>query len=106
MARIQIVAPKFNNSTWETTYHIDYITHETPHTPPQQQDLDLLLLGSSPRDGTERCKASAIFNSAIKASHDIPSPAKRFSERMTRSLETTHSELSTLRKQVEQQRSC
>jgi len=78
-------------------------TDETPHTPPQQQDLDLSLLESSPPDGTELRKASAIFNSAIKASHDLPSPAKRFSERMTRLFETTHSELSTLRKQVEQQ---
>ena len=78
-------------------------TDELPHTPPQQQDLDLSLLDSSPPDGTELRKASAIFNSAIKASHDLPSPAKRFSERMTRLFETTHSELSTLQKQVEQQ---
>ena len=67
------------------------------------QDVDLLLLDSSDPDGTDLCEASAISNSAIKASHDFLSPAKRFSERMTRLFGTTHSELSTLQKQVEQQ---
>ena len=56
------------------------ITHETPHTPPRQQDLDLSLLDSSPPGGTELREASAISNSATKASHDIPFLAKRFSE--------------------------
>jgi len=58
-------------------------TDKTPHTPPQQQDLDLLLLESSPPDGTELREVSAIFNSATKALHDLPSPVKCFSQYVT-----------------------
>ena len=73
-----------------------------PHTPPELRDLDTSLLDSSPPDGTELREASAVFNSAVKASQDLPSPAKRFSERMTRSFETTHAENIALRRQLEE----
>lgn len=74
-----------------------------PHTPPQQTDLDLSLLESSPPDGTELRQANVLLNTAIKACRDLPSPAKRFTERMTRAFEITNSENVTLRKQVEEQ---
>jgi len=73
-----------------------------PHTPPESRDLDTYLLNSSPPDGTELREASAVVNSAVKASQDLPSPAKRFSERMTRSFETTHAEKIALQRQLEE----
>jgi len=74
-----------------------------PHTPAQQIDLDLSLLDSSPPDGTELRQASALLNTAIQACRDLSSPAKRFTERMTRALEVANSENITLRKQVKEQ---
>ena len=78
-------------------------TVSPPRTPPQQTDLDLSLLQSSPPDGTELRQANALLNTAIKACHDLPSPAKRFTERMTRAFEIANSENVTLRKQVKEQ---
>ena len=78
-------------------------TASPPHTPPQQTDLDLSLLESSPPDGTELRQANALLNTAIKACRDLPSPAKRFTERMTRAFEVANSENVTLRKQVKEQ---
>jgi hypothetical protein len=78
-------------------------TMSPPRTPPQQTDLDLSLLQSSPLDGTELRQANALLNIAIKACHDLPSPAKRFTERMTRAFEIANSENVTLRKQVKEQ---
>jgi len=79
------------------------IADSPPHTPLEQPDLDLSLLHSSPPDGTELREANAVLNSAIKAVQELPSPVKRYTERMTRAFKTTHSELVTLRKQVEEQ---
>jgi hypothetical protein len=73
-----------------------------PHTPPQQIDLDLSLLQSSPPDGTELQQANTLLNATIKASHDIPSPAKRYIARMSRAFELTHSDNITLRKQLKE----
>lgn len=78
-------------------------TASPPHTLPQQTDLDLSLLESSPPDGTELRQANALLNTAIKACRDLPSPAKRFTERMTRAFEAANSENVTLRKQVKEQ---
>jgi len=74
-----------------------------PHTPPQQADLDLSLLSSSPPNGTELREANALFNSTIRALQDAPSPTKRYAERMTRAFELTNSENMILRKQVKEQ---
>ena len=76
---------------------------QIPHTPPQQLDLDLSLLDSSPPDGTELREANALLNLTIKAVEGLPSPVKRYTERMTCAFETTHSENVTLRKQVKEQ---
>ena len=74
-----------------------------PHTPPQQTDLDLSLLDSSPPDGTQLREANALLNSAIKAVEGLPSPVKRYTERMTRFTELANSENVALRKQVKEQ---
>jgi hypothetical protein len=73
-----------------------------PHTPPQQIDLDLSLLQSSPPDGTELRQANTLLNATIQASYDVPSPAKRYIARMSRAFESTHSENITLRKQLKE----
>jgi hypothetical protein len=70
------------------------------HTPPQQVDLDFSLLDSSPPDGTELRQANTLLDSAVQASCDLPSPAKRYTKRMSRAFESTHSENVTLRKQL------
>jgi len=75
-----------------------------PQTPDQSSSLDLSLLHSSPPDGTELRQANALFNSQIRDVDGVPSPAKRYAERMTRALETTQSELVTIRKELAEQR--
>jgi len=75
-----------------------------PHTPGQSSSLDLSLLHSSPPEGTELRKANIVFNAQIREAHDIPSPAKRYAERMTRALETTQSALVTIQKELTEQR--
>lgn len=64
-------------------------TPSPPHTPPDATSLDLALLNSSPPDGTEVRKATALFNSELQKPGPLTSPAKRFGERMTRILEMT-----------------
>lgn len=71
-----------------------------PQTPSQSSILDLSLLHSSPPEGTELREANAEFRSQISGSGSIPSPAKRYAERMTRALEMTQSENVTLRKRI------
>jgi hypothetical protein len=81
-------------------------THQRlpPQTPGQSSSLDLSLLHSSPPDGIELRQANALFNSQIRDVDGVPSPAKRYAERMTRALETTQSELVTIRKELAEQR--
>ena len=76
---------------------------QIPHTPPRQLNLDLLLLDSSPPDGTELREANAILKLTINAVEGLSSPVKGYTERMTRAFETTHSENVTLQKQVKDQ---
>jgi DDE superfamily endonuclease/Tc5 transposase DNA-binding domain len=75
-----------------------------PQTPGQSSSLDLSLLHSSPPEGTELREANALFNSQIRDVDGVPSPAKRYAERMTRALETTQSELVTIRNELAEQR--
>ena len=75
-----------------------------PDTPGQSSSLDLSLLHSSPPEGTELRDANAVFNLQIRDVAGVPWPAKRYAERMTRALETTQSELVTIRKELAQQR--
>jgi hypothetical protein len=73
-------------------------------TTSQSSSLDLSLLHSSPPEGTELRQANALFNAQIRDVNGVPSPAKRYAERMTRALETTQSELVTIRKELAEQR--
>jgi hypothetical protein len=75
-----------------------------PQTPGQSSSLDLSLLHSSPPEGTELREANALFRSQICGIHDVPSPAKRYAERMTRALETIQSEFVTIRKELAEHR--
>ncbi len=74
-----------------------------PCTPACSSSLDLSFLHSSPPEGTELREANVLFNSQICGVNSVPSPAKRYAERMTRALETTQSENVTLRKRIAEQ---
>ena len=74
-----------------------------PQTPGQTSALDLLLITSSPPEGTKLCEANQVFNSQICDVDGVPSPAKRYLQRMTRALEGIQSELVTLWKRVAKQ---
>jgi len=74
-----------------------------PQTPGQSSSLDLSLLHSSPPEGTELREANTVFNAQIRSVENVPSPAKRYAERMTRALETTQSENVILRKRIVEQ---
>ena len=70
---------------------------------PQEQDLhplDLSLLQSSPPDGTELREANALLHSELDKEQPLLSPAKRYTKRMTRALETAQSEVAILRKRL------
>ena len=76
---------------------------ELPRTPPQQQqDLDFTLLGSSPPIGTELRVANNVFNSAVQTS-DLSTPVKRYARRLASLTESTSTQLTTLKRTVEQQ---
>jgi hypothetical protein len=74
-----------------------------PHIPPKQLDLDTSLLDSSPPDGTELRQATSLLIATMQGCAELPSPAKRFTERLTRQFEAANSENVTLRKQVKEQ---
>ena len=71
--------------------------------PPEQANLDLSLLDSSPPDGTELRSANALLNSTLRSVENLPSPARRYTERMTQAYEMTHSELIAARQQIARQ---
>ena len=79
-------------------------TPSPPHTPLDATSLDLTLLNSSPPDGTEVRKATALFNSELRKPGPLTSPAKRFGERITRILEMTQSENAVLRRELAEAR--
>lgn len=71
-----------------------------PSTPDELPSLDTSLLNSSPPEGTELRHANILFNAQVQEARDLSSPAKRYAERMTRALETTQSELVTVRNEL------
>jgi hypothetical protein len=75
-------------------------TPSPPDTPPDATSLDLALLNSSPPDGTEVRKATALFNSELREPGPLTSPAKRFGERMTRILEMTQNKNAVLHREL------
>lgn len=78
-------------------------TDSPPHTPPEQADLDLSLLGSSLPDGTELRKADTMLDSTLGSMKEVSSSVQRYIERMTRCAESKHGDNVTFRKQVEEQ---
>lgn len=69
-------------------------------TPSQTSALDLSLLQSSPPDGTELWHANVLLLSELHKTDGLPSPVRRYAERVTRALETTQSENVTLHKEL------
>ena len=76
---------------------------QVPAPQPQEQaihPLDLSLLQSSPPDGAELREANALLCSKLDKEQPLLSPAKRYTKRMTRALETAQSENALLRKRL------
>lgn len=73
-----------------------------PCTPLNESPLDLLFLNSSPPDGTELHQANIALNSALRTAENLPSPARKYTERMTNAYERTSSELVLARKQLKE----
>lgn len=71
-----------------------------PRTPGQTSSLDLSLLNSSPPDGTELRQANALLNSELSKVAGLASPIRRYTQRLTRAVESTQSELVTIRQQL------
>lgn len=71
-----------------------------PSTPRQTNSVHLSLLHTSPPDGFELRQANALFNMQLLDAKSVPSPAKRYAQRMTHALETAQSELVTLRTEM------
>ncbi|KAK1046204.1 hypothetical protein LTR74_018002 [Friedmanniomyces endolithicus] len=97
-------------SGWETTGTVLSKIQVTPtpqalppSTPRQTNGLDLSLLHTSPPDGTELRIACAVLQAELQKASSLPSPVKRDSERMTRALEKTQSELVTLQREIAKQ---
>lgn len=81
------------NRPWKAARRYHSLGLTTAHTPPQHLDLGISLPNSSPPDGTQLRQACA----------ELPSPAKRFTERMTRVFEAASSENLTLTNKVKEQ---
>ena len=67
-----------------------------PRAPGRTSILDLSLLTTSPAEGTELRQANQVFNSQICNVAGVPSPAKKYSQRMTRGLEGLQSQFTIL----------
>lgn len=72
------------------------------HTPPGRVELDFSLLKSSPPDGTELRESNVLLNSVLAGAPGLASPAKRYVDRVTRMAETQNTELTILRKQLQE----
>jgi hypothetical protein len=74
-----------------------------PSTPRELPSRDTSLLNSSPPDGTELRHANSLFKAQVQEAKGLSSPAKHYAKRMTRTLETTQSELVTVRNELAEQ---
>ena len=57
---------------------------------------------SSPPDGTELRESNVLLNSVLAQAPGLASPAKRYVDRVTRMAETQNTELTILRKQLQE----
>ena len=71
-----------------------------PRTPGESSSLDLSLLHSSPPEGTELRQANTLLNSELRKVDGLASPIKRYTQRLTKVVESTQSELVTMRQQL------
>ena len=74
-----------------------------PHTPPEQEGLDLSLLKSSPPEPIELLQSNQQFTEALRRYTDVISPVKRYGERMTRMCKTQNATLAIMAKQLAEQ---
>jgi hypothetical protein len=86
----------------EVLERLPEVPQAAPQTSPSalSNPLDLSLLNSSPPDGTELRQANALLRQELDKRVVLATPAKRYTERMTRAFETTQSENIILRKQL------
>jgi hypothetical protein len=73
-----------------------------PRPSPNQADLDFSLLQSSPPDGTELRESNVLLEEVIANVPELPTPAKRYIRRITRMAETQNTELTIIRKNLEE----
>jgi len=75
-----------------------------PRTPPDHLNLDFSLLASSPPDGTELRKSNVLLNEVLADVPNVPTPVKRYVDRVTRMAETQNTELTIKDKIIADQR--
>lgn len=76
----------------------------TPQQPTPASNLDLLVLRSSPPDGTELRAANSAFNLALSSYEPPATPTRRYATRVTKLLERQNAELVVLRKEINEHR--
>lgn len=76
------------------------VTQNRPQTLANPTPFDLSLLDSSLPDGTELRQANTVLLTELSSNITIKSLVKRYLSRLTQAYEMTHSELTTIRKQV------
>ncbi|KFY94645.1 hypothetical protein V500_03121, partial [Pseudogymnoascus sp. VKM F-4518 (FW-2643)] len=67
-----------------------------------QVGFDFSLLDSSPPNGTELCESNVLLNSVLAQAQNLPLPAKRYVDRVTCIAETQNTELTILRKELQE----
>ena len=72
----------------------------TPQNIYNTTDLDLLVLKSSPPDGTKLRQANVVFHRALKSNESPASLTRRYAKRMTALLETQNAKLSIIQKEL------
>ena len=75
-----------------------------PQQPTDSSNLDLSILKSSPPDRTELRTANAVFNSVLASREPLASPTRRYTARVTQLLERQNTELTVIKKELEEQR--
>ena len=85
----------------------ELLSHRTstispPSTPQDSSALNLSLLDNSPPDGTQLRNTNQTFKSALQKSTNLPSPVKRYGERIACAYEMAHSNITTMREKLKQ----
>ena len=75
-------------------------TLDQPKTPPNETNLNLSLLNSSPPDGTELREANKLLVSMLNEVPSLSDSVRRYTARLATMAESTHTELITARKEL------